>query len=165
MVSRLPFHTQLNDMSQSRANPGQTANGVGSYPFDLRQMANAIPASSEQTPLENRRPSAQFNMPPSAVVMGQSIPYMPQYGQPSHDPRNFIQPPQQQHYPHPNAMHQATQYQYPNRPQQPPPMQVQPPYNYGLMQQGYSPVDMRFPQQQFPIGYGPPTGYADPSKT
>jgi hypothetical protein len=137
-------------------------NGVKSRPFDMRQMSNALPPSSEQAPFENRRPSAQFNMPPSAGMMGPSIPYIPQYGQQSHDPRNFIQPPQQQHYALPNAMHQATQYQYSNRPQQSP-MQAQPPYNYGLMQQGYSPVDMRFPPQQFPTGYGLPAGYADPS--
>jgi hypothetical protein len=159
---RLAFHSQLDDMSQFRSIPGQNMNGNHPRPFDMRQMSNALPASSEQIPFETRRPSAQFNMPPSAGMMGPSIPYLPQYGQQSHDARNFVQQPQQQHYALPNAMHQATQYQYPNRPQQSP-MQTQPPYNYGLMQQGYSPVDMRFPQQQFPIGYGPPAGYADPS--
>jgi len=162
-ISRPPFHSQLNDMSQSRFNANQNMNGVDSRPFDLRQMSNALPTSSEQTPFENRRPSAQFNMPSPAGMMGQSIPYMPQYGQQPHDSRNFVQPPQQQHYAPPNVMHPAMQYPYPNRPQQPP-MQAQPPYSYPPMQQGYSPVDMRFPHQQFPIGYGPPAGYADPSK-
>jgi hypothetical protein len=168
-VLRLPFYSQLDNMSQSGFKPGQNVNGANNHPFDLRQMSNALPANPEQSSFETRRPSAQFNLLPSAGMMNQSIPHMPQYGQQHHDPRNFARPPQHQHFAPPNMMHQAPQYQYPNRPQQPH-MQTQPPlarvdpYAYGMMQQGYSPVDMRFPQQQFPIGYGLPGGYADPGK-
>ena len=165
-VPRLPFYSQLDNMSQSGFKPGQNVNCVNTQPFDLRQMSNALP---EQSSFEARRPSAQFNLPPSAGMMNHSIPHMPQYNQQPHDPRNFARPPQHQHFAPPNMMHQAPQYQYQNRPQLPH-MQTQPhlarvdPYAYGMVQQGYSPVDMRFPQQPFPIGYGPPAGYADPSK-
>jgi hypothetical protein len=168
-LPRLPFHSQLDNMSQPGFQPGQNMNSVNVHPFDLRQMSNALPTNPEQTPFETRRPSAQFNLPPSAGMMNQSILPMPQYGQQPHDPRNLARPPQHQHFAPPNMIHQAPLYQYPNRPQQPH-IQTQPhlarvdPYVYGMVQQGYSPVDMRSPQQQFPIGYGPPAGYVDPSK-
>ena len=146
---------------------------VDSHPFDIPQIANSLPANAEQSSYDARRPSTQYNIPASASMMGPSSyqynQHMPQYVQQSHDSRNFARPPQQQHYHPQHVMPQATQYHHANRPQ-PPPMQSQSqyphvdPYAYGMNQPAYSPADMRFPQPQFPVGYGPPGGYADTGK-
>lgn len=136
--------------------------------------------------MEARRPSGQFNAPMSSGMMGPgSFPYMPhphQYGQPRQDSRAFAGAPQHQHQhqhqqqqqqhhqPQPQYYYPAqnAQYQMANRPQAPQ-LQTNPqfarmdPYGYGMAQPAYSPVDMRFPQPQLPVGYGAPGGYADMS--
>lgn len=169
--SRPPFYSQLDDVSQSRVKTSQQAGGnIESQPFDFRQMANALPATSEQSAYGARRPSAQYNTPASAGMMApSSYAYgqpVPQYIQQPHDPRAFARLQQQQQYPPQQVMPQAAQYAYPNRPQQQT-MQMHPQYArvdnfaYGINQPGYSPVDMRFPQSQFPMGYAAPGGHAD----
>jgi hypothetical protein len=140
--------------------------------FDLRQMGNALPANSEQPTFEGRRPSGQYS---AANMMGPTpfqYPQMSQYGQQRHDPANYSrmqqQQQQQQHYVQQQMVPQAAPYQYANRPH---PLQMQSqapfprmdPYTYGVSPSNYSPVDMRFPQQSFPMGYGPSGGYPDMS--
>jgi hypothetical protein len=138
-------------------------------------MASALPMNSEQPAFENRRPSGQIN---AATMMGQfQFQYLQtnQYGQQRPDPANYArmqqqQHQQQQHYAQQQTMPQAASYQDANRPH---PLQMQPqapfprmdPYAYGVSPSNYSPVDMRFPQQSFPMGYGPQGGYPDMSMT
>jgi hypothetical protein len=79
-----------------------------------------------------------------------------------------MQQQQQQQYAQQQMMPQPAPYQYVNRPH---PLQMQPqapfqrvdPYTFGVSPSNYSPVDMRFPQQTFPMGYAPPGGYQDMS--
>ena len=137
--------------------------------FDLRQMASALPTNSEQPTFESsRRPSEQYN---AATMMGPTsfrYPQMaPQYGQQRHDPTNYASM-QQQQYAQQQMMPPAVPYQYANGPH---PLQIQPqaplhriaPYAYGTSPSSYSPVDMRFPQQTFPMGHAPPSCYPDMS--
>lgn len=137
--------------------------------FDLRQMASALPMNPEQSTFESRRPSEQYN---AATMMGPAsfqYPQMAQYGQQRHEPANYSRMQQQQQlYAQQQMMPQAAPYQYVNRPH---PLQMQPqapfqrmdPYTFGASPSNYSPVDMRFPQQTFPMGYAPPGGYPDMS--
>jgi RNA recognition motif-containing protein len=136
--------------------------------FDLRQMASALPTSSEQPTFENRPPSGHYN---AATMMGPAsfqYPQMAQYGQQRQDPNYSRIQQQQQHYAQQQMVPQAPPYQYVNRPH-PPQMQPQAnfhrmePYPYGASPSNYSPVDMRFPQQAFPMGYGPSGSYSDMS--
>ena len=170
---RLPFHAQLDDLNQPLPEPTHHLNASEPQSFDLRQMAGALPTNSEQPTCENRRPSGQNN---TATMMGPSsfqYPQMPQYGQQRHDPANYSRmqhQQQQQHYAQQQMVPQALPYQYANRPH-PLPMQTQAqfprmdPYGYGVSPSNYSPVDMRFPQQSFPMGYGPQGGYPDMSRS
>jgi hypothetical protein len=136
--------------------------------FDLRQMASALPTNSEQPTFENRPPSGHYN---AATMMGQAsfqYPQMAQYGQQRQDPNYPRMQQQQQHYAQQQMVPQAAPYQYVNRPH---PLQMQPqspfhrmePYTYGASPSNYSPVDMRFPQQAFTMGYGPSGSYSDMS--
>lgn len=124
----------------------------------------------EQSSFEARRPSGQYN---SASMTGpplfQYSQQTPQYGGQRQDHTHFARPQQhQQHYVPQQMVPQAAQYQYANKPHLQ--MQTQPhfprmdPYAYGVSPSAYSPVDMRFPQQTFPMGYAPHAGYQDMSR-
>lgn len=165
---RHPFHAQLDDLNQTRPDSMHQPNPGEPQSFDLRQMASALPANSEQPSFDNRRPSETYN---SATMMGQTpfqYPQMAQFGQQRHDPANFSRMQQQQQYAQQQMVPQTVPYQYANRPH---PLQMQPqapfhrmdPYAYGASPTSYSPVDMRFPQQTLPMGYAPPGGYPDMS--
>jgi hypothetical protein len=166
---RHPFHAQLEDLNQPRTGPMHQQNGSDGQSFDLRQMASNLPTNSEHSSLETRRPSGQYN---AAGMMGTSSFQYPQqmvqHGQQRQDINNYARAQQQQHYAPQQMVPQAAQYQY-NRPH---PLQMHAqapfprmdPYAYGVSPSSYSPVDMRFPQQAFPMGYGPPGGYQDMSR-
>lgn len=143
-------------------NPGRS--------FDLRQMSNALPTSSSgQSYMDNRRPSAPYVVPAPAGMMGpgnhQYSAPVPQYAQQRPDPTAFARAQQQLYLPHNYAIPPA-HYPMASRPQSAH-TQTQPQYQrvdayaYPMAQPGYSPVDMRYSQQTFPIGYGPPGGYQE----
>jgi hypothetical protein len=135
-------------------------------------MASALQMNPEHSAFEGRRPSGQYSaasmMGPSSFQYAQQ---MAQYGQQRHDPTNYARTQQQQqhHFIPQQMVQQASQYQYANRPH-PLQMQSQPSYPrmdsyaYGVSPSTYSSVDMRFPQQAFPMGYGPPGGFSDMSE-
>ena len=165
---RHPFHAQLDDLNQSRAGLKHEQNAGEPRSFDLRQMASTLPpAASEQPSFEARRPSEQYS---AAGMMGTtSFQYpqqMAQYGQQRHGPTNYARTQQQQHYVPQQTVPQAAQYRYANRPH-PPQMQTQPPFvcmeacDFGASPPKYSQVDMRFPQQAFPMGCNPTAGFPD----
>lgn len=173
---RLPFHAQLDDLVQPRVGSSQRTDGSDSHPFDLHQMPTALPTAMEQTTIGPQRSSSSYNVPISSVtMMSPSFQYtqqMLQCGQQRHDPTAFARTQHhqhpQQHYLPQHFVPQAAQYQIGNRLQQLPQMQTQPLFNriaYGMNQPAYSPVDMGFPQQQYPMGYGVPTKFADMGKT
>lgn len=170
---RHPFHAQLDDLNQSRAGPNHQQNAGEPQSFDLRQMASALPTNSEQISLEGRHPSGQYS---AAGMMGptsyQYPQHMAQYGQQRHDPTTYArtQQQQQQHYVQHQMVPQVAQYQYANRPhalqmQTQPPFGRVDPYSFGVSPSNYSPVDMRFPQQAFTMGYNPAAGFPDMSRS
>lgn len=148
--------------------------GNAARSFDMRHMSNALPPSNTgQVPMRGRRPSNQYVMPTQSGMMGPN-PYQynaqaSQYGQQSPDAAAFAraQPQQQPYLPH-NYAAPPAHYQMAGRPQ-PAQIQTQPPYPrvdpyaYGVAHPSYSPVDMRYPQQSYPVGYGAAGGYADMS--
>lgn len=138
-------------------------------------MASVLPTNSEQPTFESRRLSEQYN---AATMMGPTsfqYPQMAPYGQQRHDPANYSrmqhqqqQQQQQQQYAQQQMVPQTAPYHYVNRPhplqmQQQAPFHRMDPYAFGASPSNYSPVDMRFPQQPFPVGYAPPGGYQDMS--
>jgi hypothetical protein len=171
---RHPFHAQLEDLNQPRTGPMHQQSGSDVQTFDLRQMASNLPMNSEQSSLETRRPSGQYNavgmMGPSSFQYPQQ---MAQHSQQRHDLNHYARAQQYQQQPHysPQQMvPQAAQYQYANRPhplqmQGQPPFPRMDPYTYGVSPSSYSSVDMRFPQQAFPMGYGAPGVHQDMSKS
>jgi hypothetical protein len=178
---RHPFHAQLEDLNQPHMGPMHQQSGSDVQSFDLRQMASNLPTNSEHSSFETRRPSAQYNV---AGMMGtSSFQYpqqMAQHGQQRHDLNNYARAQQhqqhqqhqdqqqQQHYAPQQMVPQAAQYQYnrshPLQMHAQAPFPRMDPYAYGVSPSSYSPVDMRFPQQAFPMGYGPPGGYQDMSR-
>lgn len=166
------FHAQLDDTGQPHTASSQQPNSGNAQNFDLRPMSNALPVGSEQSPFEARRPSGQHD---TASMAGPSSYQYPQqilqYGQQRYDPTTIARTQQQQqHYAPQQMAPQAAQYQYAHRPhslqmQTQTPFPRMDPYAFGVSPSAYSPMDMRFPQQPFPMGYGPPAGYQDISRS
>lgn len=163
-IARQAFHAQIDNLVQPRDN-----NDLRS--FDMRQMSNAMPSNPNHSPLNARRPSSQYNTTGPNGMMGPgSFPYFPQatpHGQQRQDVAAFSRAQPQQFLP---QHYSAQAAPYPMVTRQPPAhIQTQSPYGrvepyaYGMAQPAYSPVDMRYPQPTFPVGYGAPAGYAEMS--
>jgi len=164
----VPFHAQLEDLTQmlnvgSQDNPAQDSRS-----FDFRHMTNALPQYNEQN-FQARRPTAPYGAPQSPSLANpanmQYMQQMPQYVSQRHDPMALAKAQQHQFLP-PQYGVQQGQYpsnhrQQPSQLQTPPPFAHIDPYAYGVQQPGYSPVDLRFPQPGFPASFGMPGAYTE----
>lgn len=152
-------------LSPPRAAPTQSFEGNGFPPFDIRQMASALPPNVCHA-YEARRQSAQYGMINPAFL--QHMPPFIHFGGQCPAPTIFAraQQQQQQQYLLQPYDAQPAQFQAASRPQ-PAQLQTQPDiasmdrYPYDMNQPAISLTHMRFPQQGSPNHYGPPSGYAN----